>query len=251
MTLTGIGGDGTIDTSGGNVTLFGVLSGGGGLVKAGSGLSRCWASNSYSGNTTINTGTLLIATPALLGSGGVYNGNISIAAGAILNYNSTASQILVGTIGGSGSITQTANSLLTLAASSIYSAAFSQTAGTLQLAPGGQFLAGSDYFGGTFMQTGGTVAAGTYAVTGTFSYTGGAFNGRLVNGGTALFISSFFAGQGVENDTSLAVPVGIAVGATSGGTANNIDNEGTITLAGGTLAGGRRRAVADRSSITG
>ena len=212
MTLTGIGGDGTIDTSGGNVTLFGVLSGGGGLSKPAQGRSRCWQQlllwqyhdqYRYAG---------LSRTPALLGSGGVYNSNICNRRRSNTELQQHGLSDIGGTFGGSGSITQIGTVCLTLAANNIFSAAFSQTAGTLQLAPGGQFLAGSDYFGGTFMQTGGTVAAGTYAVPGTFSYTGGAFNGRLVNGGTALFISSFFAGQGIENDTSLAVPAGIAVG---------------------------------------
>ena len=86
-------------------------------------------------------------------------------------------------------------------------------------------------------QTGGTVGPGTLVNSGTFGYSGGVFNGRLVNGGTFLFSTSFYAGGGIENDATIAVPTGFVVG-TKGGS-STLDNEATITLAGGTLAGGQ------------
>ena len=62
----------------------------------------------------------------------------------------------------------------------------------------------------------------------------------MVNNGTCLFSSSFYAPGGILNNsggTAFTVPAGIVVGTSSG--ANTLDNEGTVTLAGGTLAGGQ------------
>ncbi len=218
MTLTAAVGDATINTTGGDIGLSGVLSGYGGLEKTGTGTLTLSASNTYLGNTTVNAGTLAIGALGLLGSGGLYNSNIAIAAGATLNYGGTAAQTIGGVISGSGAFTQSAG-LLTLTANNTFSGSFSQTAGTLQLVSG-QF------------------SPATLPILGTFVYSGGTCNSRLINGGTSIFKSSFYAGGGIENDGSLSVPAGLAVGVNSGGMAINIDNEATITLAGGTLAGG-------------
>ena len=61
MTLTRIGGNANVDTNGNNVQLCGVLSGPGGLNKLGSGTLTLSALNTYSGDTTVNDGTLEIA----------------------------------------------------------------------------------------------------------------------------------------------------------------------------------------------
>ena len=74
--------------------------------------------------------------------------------------------------------------------------------------------------------------------SGSFTYTAGAFNGQLVNFGTCIFNSSFYAAEGIINyATFTAVPAGVVVGTGSG--AYTLDNEGTIILAGGSLAGGQ------------
>ncbi|MFM8413560.1 MAG: beta strand repeat-containing protein, partial [Planctomycetota bacterium] len=103
-TLTG---DLTIDTSQGgaspvgDVTLAGVFSGAGGLVKTGTGASGrviLAGDNTYSGSTTVTTGTLLVngnqsaatgpvlvATGATLGGTGTVGGATTIATGATLS----------------------------------------------------------------------------------------------------------------------------------------------------------------------
>ena len=58
MNLTGIGGNGTIDTTGGNIGLSGNLSGSGGLTKVGPGTLTLGGPNTYSGPTTVNGGVL-------------------------------------------------------------------------------------------------------------------------------------------------------------------------------------------------
>ena len=61
MTLTGSGGNATVDTNGNAVTLSGNLSGQGGLNKVGSNVLTLSGSNTYQGNTTVSGGTLQVA----------------------------------------------------------------------------------------------------------------------------------------------------------------------------------------------
>ena len=57
MTLTGSGGNATLNTAGYAVSLSGPLTGTGGLIKIGSGTLTLAAANTYSGNTLISGGT--------------------------------------------------------------------------------------------------------------------------------------------------------------------------------------------------
>jgi autotransporter-associated beta strand protein len=83
MTLTSVGGDATVDTGGYAVTLSGQLSGPGGLDKMGSGTLTLSAANSYTGLTTVTSGTISLT--------GSLNGNSALAIGAAtLNYVPTA-----------------------------------------------------------------------------------------------------------------------------------------------------------------
>jgi MYXO-CTERM domain-containing protein len=61
MNLTGIGGNGVVDTTGGSISLSGNLTGSGGLTKIGAGTLILSAGNSYWGGTTVDAGTLVLA----------------------------------------------------------------------------------------------------------------------------------------------------------------------------------------------
>jgi hypothetical protein len=65
LTLTGINGDGTVDTQSNNVTISSAISGSGGLKKLGAGNLTLSTTSSagYSGATTISAGQLLIYEP--------------------------------------------------------------------------------------------------------------------------------------------------------------------------------------------
>jgi hypothetical protein len=94
-----------------------------------------------------------------------------------------------------------------------------------------------DQTGGTlnatnFNHSGGTVT-GTLQNQGTFTYNSGAFSGRLLNQGTVVFNADFTAGNGMENDTAFNVAGGRTLTLNGAG----LDNEGAITLAGGTITG--------------
>ena len=157
------------------------------------------------------------SAPACLAAAVFTTATLQSPPAATLDYGGTAAQTLGGGVGGSGAFTQSAG-LLTLTGNNTFSGSFSQTAGTLQ------FVSGQ-------------LSPATFNILGTFIYSGGTTSSRLINGGTSIFESSFFPGGGIENDGFFAVPAGITVGVHSGGMAH-IDNEATITLAGGTLAGG-------------
>ena len=65
MTLTGISGNSTVDTTGGTISLAGNLTGTGGLAKIGPGTLTLTGSNTYSGSTTVDGGTLQMPSGSL------------------------------------------------------------------------------------------------------------------------------------------------------------------------------------------
>jgi len=131
-----LAGDLVIDTSQvgsnavGDVTLSGVFSGAGGLVKAGTGTSGIvilGAANTYTGNTTISTGTLKLGAAGSIAD----SGTISVASGATFDtslvpggYSLATAQVLQG----SGAVLGSVSSLGTVAPG------LSGSAGTLSFA---------------------------------------------------------------------------------------------------------------------
>ncbi|MBM4155443.1 MAG: hypothetical protein FJ221_10510 [Lentisphaerae bacterium] len=90
------------------------------LVKNGSATLRLYTTNTYTGGTVINAGTLQIGVNGIAngaklgGSGGNYAGDIFIAGGATLDVQTDAGQTLSGIISGDGSIVKRYSGTLTL-----------------------------------------------------------------------------------------------------------------------------------------
>ena len=84
--------------------------------------------------------------------------------------------------------------------------------------------------GGTIVENGGGLVADVHDQA-TFVYNGGAFGGRLFIAGSVTFNTPFTAGNGLENDANLSVSSGLSITLNGLG----LDNEGTLTLSGGTL----------------
>ena len=89
-------------------------------------------SNTYSGGTTINGGTLQ------LGDGANNNGYVqnNITDNAVLAFANPTAQTFSGIVGGNGSLTKFGSGTLTLTASNAYSGGTTISAGTLQLGDG-------------------------------------------------------------------------------------------------------------------
>ena len=164
----------TIDTSQGgsfavnDVSLDGVFSGAGGIVKVGTGTSGrlvLRGASTYTGNTTINTGTLRLGTGGSIAN----SGTISVASGAVFDtsgvgggFSVAAAQWLMG----SGTVLGSVSSLGTIAPG------LSGSAGTLSFASNLSFDSGSIL---------------SYGLTGTSTTPGGGINDlSAVTGNLAL-----------------------------------------------------------------
>ena len=101
------------------------------LTKSGSGTLVLTGSNTYSGVTTINAGTLQLGSVAAVANLSTVNDN------AVLAFNLPSPATFSGTIGGPGSLVQAGPSVLTLLAANFYTGSTVISAGTLQIGNGG------------------------------------------------------------------------------------------------------------------
>jgi fibronectin-binding autotransporter adhesin len=214
MTLTGSGGNATIDTTGGNIGLSGLLGGSGGLNKAGNGVLSLSGNNTYLGPTNVSGGTLWISP-----SGSLASPAINVAAGATLAV--TAATNLTGnsiTVSPSGVFDTTgAGSGLVLAAGNLL------TAGR----PGnpGIDINGSLTLAGGTLNVGGSGTAATLTESGNLTLAGGVL---------AVDIASTSASDLVNvANLNLSGPTVIGINAPGGLLANGnyplIDYSGTFS----------------------
>jgi autotransporter-associated beta strand protein len=195
-----------------NTTFSGVLQNGTGvlaLTKIGTGTLTLTNTNTYSGGTNLNGGTLAISSDANWGTGPLsFNGGtlealaagggivsnkaitLNSAGGTFLADAGTAST-LSGPIAGTGSWTKTGQGTLILSGANTYSGGTTISAGTLQLGNGGTTgsitgnvlnngvlafdRSGTVAFGGVISGTGSVtqIGTGTTILTGSNTYTGG------------------------------------------------------------------------------
>jgi autotransporter-associated beta strand protein len=137
-------------TTDGTVTLSGIISGsaGAGLTKAGVGLLTLSGENTYSGDTTVNAGTLR------LGAGGTVgklhtNSVVSISNNAtfVINRSDTVTQgtdFTGSAISGAGGFTQAGSGTTVFNAANTYTGATTVAAGTLRLTRTDALAAGTD-----------------------------------------------------------------------------------------------------------
>ena len=159
INLATAGGNGTIDTAGSTLTLNGLLSGPGGLIKIDSGTLVLGAANTYSGNTLVSGGVLALANSAAL-----QNSTVTVNASSGLAFFNNGSYDL-GALAGSGTF------------------ALENTAGTggVALIVGGD--GASTTFSGSLSGFSlAKVGSGTFTLSGANTYSGG----TTVAGGTLL-----------------------------------------------------------------
>jgi len=104
------------------------ISGTGNVVQSGSGLLILSGNNTYTGSTTLTSGTLQVGSGGSLG-GGNYSENITNTGTIILGSNSN--QTLSGVISGSGAITKNGTGTLTLTGSNTHSGNMTINTGTV------------------------------------------------------------------------------------------------------------------------
>ncbi|MCQ4244745.1 Ig-like domain-containing protein [Pseudomonas stutzeri] len=207
-----LSGNATVST-GADTTLSGVISGSNNLTKTGAGTLTLSASNTYSGTTSLNAGTLSIASDANLGSGALnlatgttllITGNTTIDNALVLTgvatVNAGAAATLSGVISGSGGLSKAGAGSLTLTASNTNLGSNTVSAGTLVVdgstnsattVANGATLAGGGTLGGdVIVQNGATLSpgnagAGTLTINGNLNMAAGSTLAVDINGASA------------------------------------------------------------------
>jgi len=165
---------------GNNATFANLIGGTGTLAQSGAGMLSLTGVNSYTGNTTINSGTLEIAGNGQLG-GGAYGGTIAVASGSTLSYNSSSAQTLSGIISGSGRVIKDNSGTLTLSAANTYIGGTTINGGTLVAAKDPLTFA-NNASNTVTVNSGGTLSAGNNNVFGNIGTN--VVTPLVINGGT-------------------------------------------------------------------
>jgi len=233
----------------GNYDFSGVISGGIGISKVGSGAQTLSGNNTYTGGTTLSAGQLNINSATALGTG-----NFTIAGGTIDNTSGSAKTLttnnaqnwngnftFVGTNDlnlGTGNVTMNASRTITVSAGNltvggaISGASFGLTkngAGTLA-------LYGNNTYTGTT-----TINAGTLEVAASGRLGGGSYAQAITNNGTLIYsgtndqtLSGVISGTGaLTKNGSSTLTLSNAANSYSGATTINA---GTLAISGNTTS---------------
>ena len=128
--VAGTGGA-VIDSNGNDITFAAALGGSGGLTKGGDGQLVLTAGNTYTGPTTVTAGTLQLGNGSANGSID-HTGGLSLAAGAVVDYDLATNDTASYAIAGSGSLALTSGTL-TLSGTDTYTGLTEVLDGTLIL----------------------------------------------------------------------------------------------------------------------
>ncbi len=232
---------GTIIGSGYTLTLGGSAGGSiasiigtdsGAIVKNDGGTWTLLGANTYSGSTSVNAGTLVLSGAGTLGSSAIYSSQLSVASGAVFNFDSSANQTfganISGTTGplagagtfefnGSGTVTLNGNQTSLVSGS------------TINVAQAFNMQNGLESIGGYY---GGLANASTI---------------EIKNGGTiTLSGTGSNAFVGTRDNTLIIIDAGGTLTTSSTGT--NAYHIGTIQLNGGTIAYGNPSATSNTST---
>ena len=197
--------------------LPGIVSGTGSLTQAGTGTTILTASNSYTGGTTIQQGTLQLGNGGTTGS---ITGNI--ANNGNLTINRSDSYTLAGIVSGTGSLTQAGTGTTILTAENSYTGGTTIQQGTLQLGNGGT----SGSIIGNIANNGNLTInrSDAYTLAGIVSGTG-----SLTQAGTGTTIltadNSYTGGTTIQQGT-----LQLGNGGTTGSITGNVSNFGMLVF---------------------
>ena len=215
-------------------TYSGVISGAGALSLAGTFTETLSATDTYTGATTIGTGSTL-----QLGNGttdGSINTTSSITDNGTLAFNligSAATNTYTAVVSGTGAVTKAGAGTLKLSSANTYNGATTVSSGTLALGNGGSLGA-----------TAVSVTGGTFAIAQTASGTTNALTGSLTLGaGTAFTMGDGFTSTfNVTGASTLAPATGTGTTLTFnlGGTTTAVD---TLAIAGAGTDGAAKATI--------
>jgi autotransporter-associated beta strand protein len=225
-----------------DTTYTGALTGAGSLTKIGTGALILGGASTYTGLTTVSSGTLQIGNGT---SGSITSGTVSVASGATLAFNQADGAAYSGTIGNNGTIKATSAYKNTLSGN------IGGTGGFTQAGSGTTTLSGYNTYSGAT-----NVTSGLLQLTGTSTssaFTVGGSAGLKVNGSLVGTVTS----AGVVSGTGSISGATVITGTLAPGNSVGTIQTGNLSLAGGgTLAVelGRNEsnvAASDLASVNG
>jgi filamentous hemagglutinin family protein len=259
LTLTNPSTSFIVDGTGGTVTLAGVISSNGDVIKSGSGELTLSGNNTYSGNTIVDAGTLRLgANNALptettiemndagtlslngftqtlnaLTQSGVLGGNIDLGSGnLIIDGSVTPNSNYSGTISGTGSLTITGSANVTLNSSaspaSTYSGGTNLQGGTLTV--NGTNLLGT----GSLNISGGTLISNS-SITNSYTMNGNfILSGALTLSGNGILLANSAAtiadGSAINFDSLSGSTFDLSLNSALGATTGDVSFANTLTF---------------------
>jgi len=128
-TLSNLAAQAEFNTTGGNLTLSGPISGTGGLLKSGTNTLTLSGSNTYTGPTKVSAGTLACSSAAALAGG-----TLDISSGAVLALNYSGTRTVAG-LSFNGGALQAAGTYGSSASSAANKSAYFTGTGTITVPP--------------------------------------------------------------------------------------------------------------------
>ena len=230
-------------TGSGNTNISGTLqqsTGSGKLVKSGTGLLALSATNSYTGSTTINGGTVSIAADNNLGTapGAATDGAVTFAGGAL---RATSTMTLASTRNpqfntGGGTYDVASSATLTVAGIQKGTGGYNKTGpGTLVLTSGASTVTGQIIVTGGVLQIGTSgMIGGTGAGAGTITLDGGTFRNTDPSASALAFITAnrpiVIGSNGGTLDLSSTGAILALTSSTISGPGNTLTKAGPGTL---------------------
>ncbi len=220
---------------GSNQTYTGVVSGTGGLTKAGSSTLTLSGTNIYTGTTLINSGTLQAGIANAISSSSPLDlANTSGAIFDLNNFNQSVGTLSGGGASGGNITLGTATLTVDQGSNQTYTGVISGTGGLTKLGSSALTLSGANTYSGTTTVTAGSLVfdgasnASNVLNNATFNVVGSSVNTAVITNNSAMTVSAVLSGAGsIVNNASGNLTLN-----TGANIANAITNSGNIFMNG-------------------